>query len=89
MSVRFHRGFTCENASGEGPDREVFVRANAGLRKVIRLCKKMECIQKSLWTQFQTRMNPHSGAAILSSIEIFQHALSHDKIIKRGKAIDL
>lgn len=34
-------------------------------------------------------MNPSSGVVILSSIEIFQHALSHDKIIKRGKAIDL
>lgn len=48
MSVRFHRGFTCENASGEGPDREVFVRANAGLRKVIRLQENGMYIEKSL-----------------------------------------
>lgn len=49
----------------------------------------MECVQKGLWMEFQKQMNLCSGAAIFSSVEIFQHPPLHDKIVKRGEEIGL
>ena len=66
---------------------EESVKTNPGLRKVLKLCRKMECTQNHLWTEFQKQMNLHCGAANFSSIEILQHRPLHDRIAKRGGKI--